>query len=256
MPTPFMHLHVAEQIAARLRNQAGQSDALLSLLNAHWPAFCFGSVAPDFQSLCGVPREETHFYGLPPEPDNQAYPRMLARFPELARAKELPPEQGVFVAAYSAHLLLDLIWFRQIVVPMFYNAPQLGDVRQRHLLHLVLLSYLDKLALEMLPDSAAEALAGAWPDGWLPFAPDSDLYQWRDFLVSQLRVGGDSQTAAIYAGRLQMTAAAFAAKLNDGVWLKKNLFEQVPVAAVQAIVMEAVPASIQLIDGYLNGELD
>ena len=52
-----------------------------------------------------------------------------------------------------------------------------------------------------------------------------------------------------------MTAEAFAAKLDDGVWLKKNLFAQVPVTAVQEILAEAVPASIQLIDGYLNGEL-
>ena len=54
--------------------------------------------------------------------------------------------------------MLDLIWFRQIVVPEFYNAPQLGDVRNRHLLHLILLSYLDKLAFEALPDTAGNIL--------------------------------------------------------------------------------------------------
>ncbi len=55
---------------------------------------------------------------------------MMARYPVLAQAKNLPPDRAVFVAAYSAHLLLDLIWFRQIVVPMFYDAPQLGDLQE------------------------------------------------------------------------------------------------------------------------------
>jgi hypothetical protein len=255
MPTPFMHLHIAEQIKVRLKDQANQWDHLSVVLNDEWPAFYLGSVAPDYQTLCGVPREETHFYSLPPEPDNEAYPRMMDRYPRLANANGLPADQALFVAAYSAHLMLDLIWFRQIVVPMFYDAPQLGDVRQRHLLHLILLSYLDKLAFEALPHTAGGTLANAQPAGWLPFAADEDLRRWRDFLVPQLRPGGGSQTVEIYAGRLQMTAGAFAAKLDDGVWLRKNLFDQVPVTAVQEILASAVPASIKLINSYLKGEL-
>lgn len=255
MPTPFMHLQIAEQINKSLRDQAGQTGNLLALLESEWPAFYLGSVAPDYQTLCGVPREVTHFYGLPPAPDNQAYPRMMGRYPILAQANGLPAGQAVFVAAYAAHLMLDLIWFRQIVVPEFYNAPQLGDVRQRHLLHLILLSYLDKLAFETLPDTAGDTLACAQPAGWLPFAADENLTDWRDFLVSQLRPAGRSQTTAIYAGRLRMTTEEFAAKLEDGAWLKQNLFAQIPVTAVQEIFAAAVPASIQLINSYLSGEL-
>ena len=181
---------------------------------------------------------------------------MMARYPQLANANSLAADQAVFIAAYSAHLMLDLIWFRQIVVPMFYDAPQLGDVRQRHFLHLILLSYLDKLALEVVPDMAGDTLSSAQPAGWLPFAADEDLRRWRDFLVPQLRPGGRSQTVEIYARRLQMTAEAFAVKLDNGVWLQKNLFDHVSVTAVQEIIAAAVPASIQLIDSYLNSELD
>jgi len=255
MPTPFMHLQIAEQINMSLRDQGGQTGNLLALLEKDWPAFYLGSIAPDFQTLCGVPREETHFYGLPPAPDNQAYPRMLARYPNLAQVNELPIGQAVFIAAYVAHLMLDLIWFRQILVPEFYNAPQLGDVRQRHLLHLILLSYLDKLALETLPESAGDTLSNAQPAGWLPFASDENLTDWRDFLAAQLRPGGRSQTVAIYAGRLRMTPEAFAAKLEDGAWLKQNLFAHVQVTAVHEILASAVPASIQLINKYISGEL-
>jgi hypothetical protein len=255
MPTPFMHLHIAEQIKESLRDQLGQKGNLTVILDAEWPAFYLGSVAPDYQTLCGVPREVTHFYSLPPAPDNQAYPRMMARYPHLADTNSLPANQAVFVAAYAAHLMLDLIWFRQIVVPKFYQAQQLGDVRKRHLLHLILLSYLDKSAFEALPDTAGKMLANAQPTRWLPFATDEELRNWRDFLVPQLLPGGVSQTVEIYAGRLQMTTEAFAAKLDDGVWLQKNLFTQVPVTAVQEILAAAVPASIQLINGYLKGDL-
>ena len=255
MPTPFMHLHIAEQIKESLRDQSGQEGKLSAVLDDEWPAFYLGSVAPDYQTLCGVPREATHFYGLPPAPDNQAYPRMMARYPQLANADNLPADQAVFIAAYAAHLMLDLIWFRKIVVPKFYNAQQLGDIRNRHMLHLILLGYLDKLAFEALPDTAGNSLASAHPDHWLPFAADEDLRTWRDFLVPQLLPGGASQTVEIYAERLQMTAEAFAVKMDDGVWLDKNLFAQVPMTAVQEILVAAVPASIRLINGYLNGDL-
>jgi hypothetical protein len=255
MPTPFMHLHIAEEIKHKLQDRPEYLGASGHDLADDWPAFYLGSVAPDYQVLCGVAREVTHFYKLPPDPENQAYPRMLKRYPGLADVNNLPSAHAVFVAAYAAHLMLDLIWFRQIVVPMFYNKPQLGDIQQRHLLHLILLTYLDKLAFEVLPNSAGSILASVKPDNWLPFATDEELHQWRDFLVPQLVPGGSPLTVEIYAGRLQMTPEAFTAKLDDGEWLKDNLFAQVPVSDVQQKLTDAVPASIRLIKSYLNGEL-
>ena len=252
MPTPFMHLQFAERIKGNL-NASNEIDGRWSMLKAElWPAFYFGSVAPDYQSICGVERQLTHFYGLPPAPDNEAYPRMLAQYPQLAPASRLPAEQAWFIAAYSVHLMLDLIWFREILVPSFYNAPHLGDMHQRHLLHLILLTYLDKLAIETLPDFAGSTLSEAQPQRWLPFATDGQLRNWRDFLVAQLQPGGMLQTIQIYAGRLQMTAGEFAAKLDDPEWMQEHLFARVPVTAVQERLVAAVPASMQLIDDYLN----
>jgi hypothetical protein len=252
MPTPFMHLYFAEQIMADL-DESGRIDGRWpALTERSWPAFYFGSVAPDYQSICGVARRLTHFYGLPPAPDNEAYPRMLTQYPQLAKASFLPAEQAMFVAAYAVHLMLDLIWFREILVPQFYNAPHLGDMEQRHLLHLILLTYLDKVALETLPDSAGTTLSDARPQRWLPFATDGQLRDWRDFLVTQLQPGGISQTIQIYAGRLQMTAEQFAATLDDPQWMQEHLFARVPVTAVQERLDAAVPASLQLVDSYLN----
>ncbi len=255
MPTPFMHLQIAEKIKCNLQDLPVQRRRRVAIIRDEWPAFYLGSVAPDYQTICGVPREVTHFYKLPPEPDNQAYPRMLSRYPQLANIHKSPDGKKVFVAGYIAHLLLDLIWFRQVVMPMFYDRPQLGDLYQRHLLHLILLTHLDKLAYDALPESAGSTLSKAIPIDWLPFATDKQLREWREFLVPQLLPGGAPLTTQIYAGRLHMTAEDFTAKLDDGAWLKQNLFAQVPVFTVQAILADAVPASIRLIYNYLNGEL-
>jgi hypothetical protein len=252
MPTPFMHLHFAEQIKAEL-NESGRGGGRWSVLTeGSWPAFYFGSVAPDYQSICGVARHLTHFYGLPPAPDNGAYPRMLEQYPQLADASRLPAKHALFVAAYAVHLMLDLIWFHEILVPQFYDAPHLGDLGQRRLLHLILLTHLDKLALETLPETAGATLSDACPQRWLPFATDEQLRDWRDFLVAQLQPGGLSQTIQIYAERLRMTAKEFAAKLDNPQWMQDNLFARIPVTAVQERLAAAVPASLQLIDSYLS----
>jgi hypothetical protein len=131
----------------------------------------------------------------------------------------------------------------------------MGDLQQRRLLHLILLACLDRLALETLPASAAQTLAQAHPRRWLPFATDEDLRQWRDFLVPQLRRGAVTRTVEIYAARLGMPPSAFAAKLEDGVWLRSHLFSQVPVSSVQTILMDAVPPTIQLVQNYCEGRL-
>ena len=250
-----MHLQTAELVKARLASRPDQSAALLTVLNDEWPAFYFGSAAPDFQSICGIPREDTHFYRMPPDPDNMAYTRMFASYPELADAGHLPAAKMVFLAGYIAHLLLDLVWFRQILVPMFFRAEQLGSRQQRHLLHLILLAYLDRVALKALPDSAAVTMASAQPVQWLPFGGDEELRQWRDYLVPQLKPGAVTQTTEIYAARLGVTEEAFAGKLKDGAWLQSHLFSQVPVPRVQQILRDAVPPTIQLIEDYCAGRL-
>lgn len=255
MPTPFMHLQVAEGIRSALAAQPNAHQSLRVLLSEEWPAFYLGSVAPDYQTICDVPRETTHFYRLPPAPNNKAYDRMLGTYPRLMDAAHLPGAQTAFVAAYAAHLMLDLIWFREILVPHIVMAPDLGDRAQRFLVHNILLTYLDKLALESLPPGADEDLARAEPNGWLPFATDTQLIAWRDMLVDQLRPGAMTQTIQIYAERMAMTPEEFAARIDDPEWMEQRVFSRLPVADVQKRLREAVPASIALSDDYLHGRL-
>lgn len=250
MPTPFMHLHIAEQIRQKAINNG--SHRLAGILSAEWPAFYLGSVAPDVNAITAIRRVETHFYepSLPLQHD--AYQEMLRRYPQLNHAARLPPPQAVFVAAYSAHLLLDIIWMRQIVGPFFFQRARLGPPAQRRLIHFVLLTYLDTLALAALPDTAVTTLAQARPATWLPFVPDEALIEWRDTVAAQLQPGAPVRTVEIYAGRLGLSAAAFAAALHDPAWMAEHVFEKLPVAEIQGIVQTAVPQSVQLIDDYLQ----
>lgn len=254
MPTPFMHLQIAEEIRSKLEARPASNGRLPVLLRREWPAFYLGSVAADFPSITGTPRVASHFYDMPPSPHAEAHETMLATYPELADANSLPPDQAVFVAAYGIHLMLDLMWFRQILMPYFVEAPHLGDRQQRRLVHFILLTYLDTLALAALPATAMETLAAAEPHNWLPFTDDTVLARWRDVLVAQLQPGAPVQTVSIYAERLGISPEAFAANLRDRQWMAANVFAKVPVDKIQARLVAAVPESIDLLREYLNGE--
>lgn len=244
-----MHLHIAEQIRA----QAGGNGRLASILNASWPAFYLGSVAPDCQTVAHISREQTHFYDVPPEPENLAYPRMLAQYPQLANGPGLPPAQAMFVAAYSVHLLYDLIWFRDVLLPYFVNAGQWVDgLKERYMVHHIVLTYLDKLAYESLPETAVSTLSAAQPDHWLPFISDEALCQWQHQLTAQLEPTGELETINVYAGRLGITPAEFAANLDDTDWMEAHVFQNVPVGAIQQKLETAVTDSIALICQYLH----
>jgi hypothetical protein len=250
MPTPFMHLRFAENMRAQA--QKDNYHPLVEILEREWPAFYLGSVAADFQTIDHTPRAETHFYEIPPAPEDKAYPLMFASYPALADGSQIPPDQAVFVAAYCVHLTLDLLWFQQVLIPYFFEAAAWGDSRQRHLVHHILLTYLDRMAFEALPPDAAATLASAQPRQWLPFASDKVLIRWRDFLLAQLQPGATLQTVKIYAGRLKMSAEEFSRKLQDPDWIEDQVFRNIPVKEVEAKIEAAVPQCIELVATYLK----
>lgn len=254
MPTPFMHLHMAEQILSTMKASSNGNGRILSQLQESWPAFYMGSVAPDVNAISDIARSATHFYEMPPDPQLEAYAKMLVTYPDLACGCNLPPDKAAFVAAYSAHLLLDLVWMREIVYPFFVHADQWGDRAQRRLTHFILLTYLDTLALEALPETAVSTLANAHPQQWVPFIADDLLVAWRDMLVAQLYPEAPIKTVEIYAERLGMSVEEFATNLQDAQWMAEQVFGKIPVNKVQARLTEAVPRSIEIISDYLQFE--
>ncbi len=249
-----MHLQVAEQIRA---HPAFHGLARQQVLAA-WPSFYLGSIAPDFQDITDIPREATHFYALPPDPQRQAQDVMLETYPMLARPGQLSREQAVFIAAYRAHLMLDLRWFHQILAPFFiFNDAWDGVGRyERFTAHNTLLTYLDRLALESLPPAAAATLANAPTLDMAPFIPAGLLAQWQTRIVEQLAPGAPIRTVEIYAQRLRMTPAQFARNLADPLWMKEQLFSRISLTAVQAILTQAVDESADLVMTYLNQRVE
>ena len=251
MPTPFMHLHIAEQIHSQME-QDGRTCAVLQKLEQEWPAFYLGSIAPDVNAISEIARETTHFYAMPPAPEHQAHQEMLQQFPELACSDELPNETAVFLAAYQAHLLLDLIWLREVVHPYFVQGENFESREQRWLTHFILLTYLDTLALAALPKTAVLTLANAHTNHLLPFMGASVLTNWRDMIVAQLQPNAPVKTIEIYAQRIGISPEEFASNLDDQTWMAIHIFDKIPVDDVQKRLTEAVPHSIKIISNYLQ----
>ena len=243
-----MHLQIAERII----DENLLDGRLRAQLQNNFPAFYLGNVAPDYQTIAAIPRENTHFYNLPPRAEERAYPTMLSNYREISDARSLPAAQAMFVAAYCAHLMLDLRWYREVLMPYFIEVKEWGDLRHRFLVHNTLLTYLDKMAVASLPSGAADILAAAEPDHWLPFALDSDLLRWREMLILQLAPGAPLRTVEIYAERLMMSPAEFSANLEEPVWMQEHLFRNVPVEKVLKMLTSAVSESAELIAEYLQ----
>jgi hypothetical protein len=246
MPTPFMHLQVAEEIKSHSKLQ----PPIRTLVERHFSAFYLGSIAPDVQSITKQPRASTHFYDLPPKPEDRAYPKLLSTYPQLSKPDHLPPEQAVFISAYCVHLMLDLLWFHEVLIPYFIKPEEWEDNHERFVVHNTLLTYLDKIAVESLPKNAGQILAAAEPDGWLPFVNDENLARWRDILVDQLQPGAPLRTIEIYADRLYMSPEDFANNLGEPTWMEEHLIRRVPVDSVIEMMSSAVTVSANLINQY------
>ncbi len=250
-----MHLQASEGLRSLALRRPDMDGRVLEMLDAAWPAFYFGSVAPDYQTICGIPRPETHFYTMPPESRCQGWRNMIAQFPQLYPGSTLDPDQAAFMAAFLVHLRLDLDWHFDVVLPYFANSALIEDPRQGYLLHVMLLAYLDNLAYQSLPDTAPAALAAVEVSHWLPFAGDEELTAWRDFLLEQMSPQAVTRTVQIFARRLRMTPDEFAAKLNNPEWMNKELFSRIPVSRIQRQLNNLLAESLDLVDAYWNGRL-
>lgn len=245
-----MHLRVAQ----RIYDHPDLPASIKRRLEAAWAAFSLGNVAPDFQTICDVPREVAHFYELPPSREVEAHEKMMAVYPELADPGQLGVEHAVFIAGYRAHLLLDLRWYWEILIPCFVEADDWpADHRQRFLVHNTLLTYLDRQSRAALPEDAGPVLAAARPDGWLPFAGDGDLIRWRDMIAGQLEPGTVPATVSIYAERMRISPVVFAANLDNPDWMAGEVFRRVPIDHVLGVIDRGVDASVRLLNDYLSG---
>lgn len=251
-----MHLHFSESMRTRALDERIPSGRLPETFITSWPAFYLGSVAPDYQTICGVPRYVTHFYKMPPLSESQGWRNFLGQYPELYPGNRLDSDQAAFIAAYLVHLYLDLKWHLDVVMPYFADMSIVGDMNHGYLLHLAFLTYLDNLAFHALANTAEADLSAADYDHWLPFASNEDINNWRQLLMQQLTAGGALQTVEIFAERLRMTPAEFGAKLNDPDWMGRELFSRIPAADIERRLRESIDVCLDLVEAYYCGRLD
>jgi hypothetical protein len=256
MPTPFMHLQLSEELRSLALNNHELDIRLQGVLVDQWPAFYLGSVAPDFQTIFGIPRVDTHFYKNPPDSKDAARRHMLSLYPQLYPGNSLESDQALFIAAYLTHLQLDLVWHFDVVLPYFLKNSDFEDLHEAYLYHLMLLTYLDNLSFQALPDTVAEVLAAAGYDQWLPFAENEQMDAWRAFLLAQMAPGQTTRTAQIFAGRLGMTEEEFSAKLGNPDWMNEELFSLIPLEKIQRRLQKSVPESLDLVEAYWYGRLE
>jgi len=243
MPTPFYHLCLASDLLS-----AGN---LPPLLRREWPAFCFGNIAPDAQTVSGQTRVATHFFEVPMRDHAPAWHEMFRQFPLLARPAGLPEAQAAFLTGYLCHLVLDQLWIADIFTPTFGEEAGWGTFRDRLFLHNVLRIYLDRIDLPRLPDHTGQMLKQAQSNGWLPFIADAPLHQWRDFVAEQLAEGAASQTVAVFAARMSLTPTDFESLLQSPTAMQAQIFDRLPLSLLAEFRLRGLDRSRQVIADYL-----
>ncbi len=225
----------------------------MTFLQAHRPAFLFGSTAPDVQVVSGQDKVLTHFFELPLRPGaREPWGRLLAEHPELRSDGHLSPEQTAFLAGYLCHLQADWLWVIHIFAPVFGPQVNWHTFRHRLYLHDVLRAYLDRQILESLPAGVGDDLAGSEPRSWLPFVADDQLRRWRDRLAGQLQPGAEVQTVEVFANRLRIPPEEYYRLMSSEERMGEEIFCRLPPRALSAYRERLLSANVQLLHDYLS----
>lgn len=259
MPTPFNHLRVAYDLRPLL------SAAWRARLDADWPAFLLGNIAPDVQTVSGQAREATHFFSVPLAASPPAVETLLRLFPELAQPARLPAAQSAFLAGYLAHLEFDVEWVRAIFEPVFGPAQTWGTFPERIYLHNALRAYWDAEDLKALPAETGPALAQARPPGrdaggergagWLPFVTDAHLARWRDQVAEQLHGDGQAATIAVFAERMGVDPEAFRRLVESPAAMNERVFARVPLARLADYRAATLAHTAARLEAYWAGAI-
>ncbi len=243
MPTPFMHLKVAQDL---LRDPL-VPPPVRSLLNAHRGAFLLGSIAADARISSGIKRDATHFYRYDEVLRRHPWRVMLDRYPSLEHPED--PAQRVFVAAYVAHLAMDELWLIDLLRARFWDVDWASHETRFFMLH-TLLSVVDERDYALIEDWQAQTLLAAQPHDWLPFMPDADMIAWRDLIGQQLVEG--SQTLEILSERLKRRPEELRALIDSPERMQAELWTHVPQEVVAQVEAEMYGFAREQMRVYLD----
>jgi len=247
MPTPVQHLVIANAILAK----SSLPERARAFLNAQRAEFLFGNVAPDVQTVSGQPRAATHFFNVPLDSSRPAHEVMFEAHTYLSEPGRLPAAQAAFLAGYVVHLLLDVMWVRDIFQPIFGPDAGWSTFHDRLFLHNVLRAWCDRRDQAGLAGNAGASLAAVTPKRWLPFTGDRYLRQWRDALVEQLTPGATIRTVQVFAERGRIDPLAFERVLESEDELNDRIFSHAPHRVIDDFYAWGLSESCALLDDYL-----
>lgn len=243
MPTPFYHLHLAQELLAE--------DSCPHILQDEQGSFYLGNIAPDAQNVAGLSRESTHFFEVPMHDASPAWEVMFNQYPSLANTDALTSAQQAFLAGYICHLVVDQMWIADIFDPIFAEETKWKNPRERFFIHNVLRIYLDELDRPALASNGVGAsLKKAHPDHWLPFLTDAALSHWRDFVAEQLLEGAAAQTIAVFAKRMKRPPSDFESLLQSPAQMTQRVFHIVSTNALANFRQEAFARSRTILADY------
>ncbi len=249
MPTPFMHLLVAQRLLADPAVPAQQRE----LLQAQRAAYLLGSVVADAHGLAGLKREESHFYSFDQPMEDHAWRVMLAHYPALQAAHAL--DWQAFLAGYAMHLSMDEFWSLNMTGPEFADRAWAPRAQRFVMLH-VLLAALDERDLALLDPACRDDFCAVHPVHWLPFMSDAILSQWSHLIYRQIMPGGASETLEIYGARVGKTPAELRALLDSPAQMQAELWAHVtPQTTARVETRMYEHARAQMI-AYLNESHD
>ena len=220
MPTPIQHLAIADQLLRDNTLPGSIRDRLIDQRGA----FLFGNTAPDVQTVSGQPREATHFFDIPLRSTQPAHLKLFELHPGLAHARSLSPAQAAFIAGYICHLLLDVLWVRDIYQPGFGPDAKWATMHERLVYHNILRAWCDRNDQRKLNGDTGSSLAVLYPHHWLPFTADRFLIQWRNVLVDQFRPGASIRTIEVFAARNNVSPEEFQRVLDSPLEMDAYIF--------------------------------
>jgi hypothetical protein len=248
MPTPIQHLAIADKLLHDSTLPGSIRDRLIDQRDA----FLFGNTAPDVQTVSGQLREATHFFDIPLRSNQPPHLKMFELYPALAHARSLPPAQAAFVAGYICHLLLDVLWIRDIYQPGFGPSAQWATTHERSIYHNTLRAWCDQNDQRRLDGDTGSILATVQPDRWLPFTPDRYLVDWRNVLVDQFQPGVSIRTIEVFAARNNVSPAEFRRVLDSPSEMDANIFAHSSRADIETFYHRSHDQMAELITEYMK----
>jgi Zinc dependent phospholipase C len=248
MPTPIQHLAIADKLLHDNILPGSIRDQLIDQRGA----FLFGNTAPDVQTVSSQLREATHFFDIPLRSNQAAHLKMFELYPALAHARSIPPAQAAFIAGYICHLLLDVLWIRDIYQPGFGPSARWATSHERSIYHNTLRAWCDQNDQRALNGDTGSILATVQPDRWLPFTLDRSLIDWRNVLVNQFRPGASIRTIEVFAARNHVPPAEFQRVLDSPSEMDANIFAHSSRKDIEAFYQQGHDQMAELIANYLR----